>query len=64
MSHTLKEAVHVTMTVDGADFSVDYAAGDVDLPQPIADLLVAQGLATVTKAKSSKTTTATETTEG
>lgn len=54
MAYTITEAVHVDIRIDGETISADYAPGDVDLPQPIADLLVAQGLATPTAVSSGK----------
>lgn len=57
MAHTLKEAVKVSIVIDGEAVEVDYAAGDTDLPPVIADLLVSQGLATQAKSKASKSTT-------
>lgn len=63
MSHTMKDAVHVDLRVGTFDYSGEYGPGDVDLPGPVADLLVAQGFATpnVAKAKVSKaSTTSTE----
>ena len=52
--YTLIEAVHVSITLDGQAIDLDLTAGDVELDQPIADLLVAQGLATEAAAKGSK----------
>lgn len=57
MSYTITEPVHITMTVDGEDVSLDLAPGDVELSAPIADLLVAQGVATEATSKSTKKTT-------
>lgn len=63
MSYNLPEAVHVDMRVDGETISKDFGPGVVDLPQPVADLLVSQGLATQSTSKS-KAGKAAETTEG
>jgi len=43
MTHQLAEAVTVHLVVDGVDYSGAYGPGD-ELPEPIADLLAAQGL--------------------
>lgn len=42
---TINEPVHVEIRIDGATIERDFTAGDVDVEQPIADLLIAQGLA-------------------
>lgn len=46
MTYTVSEKVHVDMRVNGEDISGDFGPGDVELVQPIADLLLASGLAT------------------
>ncbi len=62
MAHTLKEAVHVDLRHNGTDYSGDFGPGDVELPAPVADLLVASGLAIETSApkKAGKSTTTDE----
>lgn len=52
---TLTEPIHVDLRVDGEDFSGDYTAGDVELPDAVADLLVAQGFATAVTGGKKKT---------
>lgn len=42
---TINEPVHVEIRIDGKTTERDFTAGDVDVEQPIADLLIAQGLA-------------------
>lgn len=54
---TIAEAVHVSTTIDGEHIDRDLAAGNVDVEQAIADLLIAQGLA-VPATKGSKNTEA------
>lgn len=67
MAYTILESVHVDMRADGIDLSAAYEPGDHDLPRPVAELLMAQGLAVeaVSKkaAKSNTTTTAEPDTE-
>lgn len=65
-TYTITESVHVDIRVNGEDFSGSYGPGDVDLPQPVADHLVAVGLATkatATKKASAKSTPEVETPE-
>lgn len=57
MAHTLTDAVHVTMTIEGEDVGGDFGPGTVELPPFIAELLVAQGFATEATGKASKTKT-------
>lgn len=66
MTYTISDKVHVDLRVDGKTISEDFGPGDVELPPAVAELLLAQGLATETSAKTSKTksTPATETSEG
>lgn len=42
---TIKEQVHVDLRIDGITISEDFAPGDVEVLEPVADLLVSQGLA-------------------
>jgi hypothetical protein len=58
MAHTVKEAVHVSMFVDGKDVSLDLSAGEHDLAPAVAALLVEQNLATEVSAskKAAKST--------
>lgn len=51
---TIKEAVRVDITLDSKRIELDLVAGDTDVEQPIADLLIAQGLAVVASKSSSK----------
>lgn len=51
MSHHMSEAVHLNLTVGNTDFSGDYGPGDVDLPEPVAELLTAMGFASESKGK-------------
>lgn len=44
---TVADAVHVDIRIDGVTIELDLAAGDADVEQAVADLLIAQGLATV-----------------
>lgn len=61
MAHTISEPLHLTMTgPDGAAVELDLAAGDVELAPEIAEVLVAQGLATPTKPKATKAASTTE----
>lgn len=62
MSYTITEPVHLTATVDGQDVSLDLEPGEATLPAHLGELLVAQGLATVTA--TTKTKTAKTPTEG
>lgn len=48
MAYTIKEAIHVSIVLDGEAVELDYKAGDTDLPQAVADHLVANGFATET----------------
>lgn len=58
---TISEAVRVDISLDSERIELDLAAGDVEVPQPVADLLIAQGLAVVaTKSSSKKNTPAVE----
>lgn len=46
MAHiNITEQVHVDIRVDGETISEDFTAGVVEVIQPVADLLVAQGIA-------------------
>lgn len=45
---TITEQVHVDIRIDDQEHTADYAAGTIDVPQGVADLLIAQGLATIT----------------
>ena len=56
MSHTIKGTVQVDLRADGVDYSGTYGPGDAELPEPVAELLTAQGLATPAKGKSPKAT--------
>lgn len=62
---TLTEAVRVDISLDSERIELDLAAGDVEVEQPVADLLIAQGLAVVatTKSTSKKNSTPVEETE-
>lgn len=62
MSYTLKSDVSVDLRHDGTDYSGTFKAGDVELPEPVAVLLVGQGLATPTTKKVSKSADQTDTT--
>lgn len=53
--YTITEACHVSIVLDGQAVDIDVEAGEVDLDQPVADLLVAQGLATATNAAKTST---------
>lgn len=54
MQCTIKEAVSVDMRSSGEDVSGSWDAGDHELAEPVAELLIAAGIATPTKSKSSK----------
>jgi hypothetical protein len=43
---TLTEAVRVSLMLDGKAVELDLTAGDTDVEQVVADLLIAQGVAT------------------
>lgn len=68
---TITEAVHVSIVIDGETIERDLTAGDVDVEQAIADLLITQGFATLKGGKKTApvepivvdTKTATETPE-
>lgn len=45
MAYSLTDTVHVSLRADGADLSGTYGPGEVDLPRPVAELLIAQGFA-------------------
>ena len=75
-NYTIKEPVHIDVRVDGATIAEDYKPGVVELHPAVAEVLVAQGIASIaiaepeaepTPAKASKKTTPkdtpTETTE-
>lgn len=52
--YTITEACHVSIVLEGKSVEFDFEAGDTELDQPVAELLIAQGLATdVTAAKTS-----------
>lgn len=63
MAYTISEAVHVSTTVDGESVELDFTPGDIDLPEAVADLLVAQGIATPVAAKKAAKSISTESTE-
>lgn len=63
MSYTMKDAVHVDLRVGETDYSGDFGPGDVDLPGPVADLLVAQGFASLTTSKSKASKASTDSTD-
>jgi hypothetical protein len=44
---TINEAVHVSIVIDGETIERDLTAGDVDVEQAIADLLISQNLASL-----------------
>lgn len=46
MAYQLSEKVVVDLRADGQDLSGEYGPGEVDLPRPVAELLIAQKLAT------------------
>lgn len=52
MTFTIKEQVHVDIRIDGVTIEEDFAPGDHDLPDAIADLLVSQGIAAPSTKKS------------
>lgn len=49
MTHTLKQAVTVDLRVDGETYADTYGPGNVDLPEPVAELLESLGVAEPTK---------------
>jgi hypothetical protein len=55
---TTTDGIQVSITLDGVDQSVSLEPGDHDVLDPIADLLLNQGLATITSKSSSKKTSA------
>lgn len=54
---TLIEQVHIDVRLDGKTIEQDLTAGDHSVPLAIAELLIAQGFATVTTAGGKKKTT-------
>lgn len=54
MAYTLKSNLHVAMCIDGVAVNEDYGPGDVELPEAVAQLLVAQGFASEAKPKAVK----------
>lgn len=54
MQVTIKQAVSVDMRAGGEDLSGAWEPGDHELPEPVAEVLIAAGIATPTKSKSSK----------
>lgn len=54
-TYTIRESVHVDIRVNGEDLSGTYGPGDVNLPMPVADHLVALGLATLAVASKKAT---------
>ena len=52
----LNEPVHVSITVEGEAIELDLITGDNDVEQVVADLLIAQGIATETSGKNTKKT--------
>lgn len=63
MAYTISEAVHVSAVIDGETVELDIKVGDTDLPESVADLLVAQGIATPAAAKKAAKSISTESTE-
>jgi len=58
MAYTITETASVTMTVAGETVTIDLEPGDHDLAPEVADLLIAQGIATpATKTPKRKTST-------
>lgn len=57
---TIIDAVHVDIRIDGETHELDLAAGDIVVADAVADLLIAQGLATSATAKGSKKTSPAE----
>lgn len=51
---SITEQVHVDIRIDGVTISNDFAPGITEVEQPVADLLIAQGLATVAVAEQAK----------
>ena len=49
MTHTLKQAVTVDIRVGDETYADTYGPGNVDLPEPVAELLVNLGLAEPSK---------------
>ena len=54
--YTLNKNVRVAMQVDGKPVELDLQAGDVDLDDYVARLLVARGIAEIAKPKPKKST--------
>lgn len=54
--YTLNKNVRVAMQVDGKPVELDLEAGDVDLDDHVARLLVARGIAETAKPKPKKST--------
>lgn len=50
---TIAEPVHVAIVIDGEAVNLDLVAGDINVDQNVADILIAQGLATESTGKSS-----------
>lgn len=63
MSYTIKEAVFVDIRVNGEDLSKSYEPGTTELPEAVANVLVAQGIAVESTAKSKTSKPVTESTE-
>lgn len=61
MSYTITEQIHISMTVGEEAVEFDFAPGVVDLPDTIADILVAQGFAAPATGKTKTTKTSTDT---
>lgn len=45
MAYNIKKPVRVDIRVNGADYSLDLEQGEHELDQPVAELLIAQGVA-------------------
>ena len=45
MAYNIKKPVRVDIRLNGADYSLDLEVGTHELEQPVAELLVAQGVA-------------------
>lgn len=46
MAYKLTSKVRVDLRANGEDLSGEYGPGEVELPRPVAELLLAQGFAT------------------
>ena len=55
---TIIEPVTIDIRIDGETIAQEFTPGDIDVPAEVAELLIAQGLATPKSGKTTKNTPA------